>query len=199
MKSQNRQLANATTNTGSGAMRALVLLLVSVAWLIVPAQAGSIGGSFDGNAILTTTSTVGVFIQNFVGDGTDGTYGAFDATSQSTVDFRNPPNILITNGTLTEIFAGGDLFGTGSGSGTASGHGTATFTIDFVITGGPGIFEHQTGDAVITGTITQTSQTTEAIEATYTGMLGTPEPSSESLLLLGATVGYRFLAKTRFK
>jgi hypothetical protein len=139
-----------------------------------------------------------VFIQNFVGDGTDATYGAFDATSQSTVDFRNAPNIVITNGSLTEVFAGGDLFGTGSGSGLGNGHGTATFTIDFIITGGTGIFEHQTGEAMITGTITQTSQTTEAIDATYTGML-VPEPSSVSLLLLGASFGYRFLAKTMFK
>jgi hypothetical protein len=189
MKSQNRQ---------SGALRALVLLVVSVAWLIVPAQAGSLGGSFDGVATLTPTNTPGVFIQNFVGDGTDATYGAFDATSQSTVDFRNAPNIVITNGSLTEVFAGGDLFGTGSGSGLANGHGTATFTIDFIITGGTGIFEHQTGEAMITGTITQTSQTTEAIDATYTGML-VPEPSSVSLLLLGASFGYRFLAKTMFK
>jgi hypothetical protein len=155
MKSQNRQLANAHTKTGSGAIRALVLLVVSVAWLIVPAQAGSLGGSFDGVATLTPTTTPGVFIQNFVGDGTDATYGAFDATSQSTVDFSSPPNIVITNGTLTEVFAGGDLFGTGSGSGMANGHGSATFTIDFIITGGTGIFEHQTGDAVITGTITR--------------------------------------------
>ena len=199
MKSQNRQWANAHTNTGSGAIRALALLVASVAWLIVPAQAGSLGGSFDGVATLTPTSTPGVFIQNFVGDGTDATFGAFDATSQSTVDFTNPPIITITNGTLSEVFAGGDLFGTGSGSGMANGHGIATFTIDFIITGGTGIFEHQTGDAIITGTITQTGPLTEAIEATYTGMLGTPEPSSVSLLLLGASMGYRFLTKTRFK
>lgn len=198
MKSENRQLANAPTNTGSGAIRALALLVVSVAWLIVPAQAGSLGGSFDGVATLTPTNTPGVFIQNFVGDGNDTTYGAFDATSQSTVDFRNPPNIVITNGTLTEVFAGGDLFGTGSGGGTGNGHGMATFTIDFIITGGTGIFEHQHGEAMITGTITQTSPLTEAIEATYTGTL-VPEPSSVSLLLLGATFGYRFLTKTRSK
>ena len=184
--------------TGSGALRVLALLVASLAWLMVPAQASSISGAFDGVATLTPTGTPGVFIQNFSGDGTDATYGAFTATSQSTVDFTSPPVITITNGMLTEIFAGGSLFGTGSGSGHASGLGTATFTIDFVITGGTGIFEHQTGDAIITGTITQTSPTTEAIDATYSGTL-VPEPSSVSLLLLGASMGYRFLTKTRFK
>src|SRR5271165_3429943 len=171
MKSQVRQLANASNDRGSGAVRELALLLVSLAWLIVPAQAGSLGGSFDGVATLTPTGTPGIFIQNFAGDGTDATFGAFTATSQSTVDFTSPPSITITNGILTEVFAGGDLFGTGSGSGTASGHGTATFTIDFIINGGTGIFEHQHGEAIITGTITQTSPTTEAIDATYTGSL----------------------------
>jgi hypothetical protein len=195
MKSQTRQLANASTNTGSGSVRALALLLVSLACLIVPAQAGSLGGSFDGVATLTPTGTQGIFIQNFAGDGTDATFGAFTATSQSTVDFTSPPSITITDGTLSEIFAGGDLFGTGSGSGTGNGHGTATFTIDFIINGGTGIFERQHGEAIITGTITQTSPTTEAIDATYTGTL-VPEPSSVSLLLLGATFGYRFFAKT---
>src|SRR5450631_1826494 len=148
MKRSTHRLASAPTDcrvsrtknfqTGPGVLRALALLLVSVAWLTVPAQAGSIGGSFDGVATLTPTSTPGVFIQNFVGDGTDATYGAFDATSQSTVDFSSPPNITITDGTLSEVFAGGDLFGTGSGTGMANGHGSATFTIDFIITGGTG-------------------------------------------------------------
>ena len=131
------------------------------------------------------------------GDGTDATYGAFTATSQSTVDFTSPPSIIITNGMLTDVFAGGKFFGTGSGSGTANGHGTATFTVNFIITGGTGIFEHQTGSATIIGTITQTSPTTESIDATYTGNIGTPEPSSFSLLFLGASMGYRFLTKPR--
>ena len=96
----------------------------------MPAQAGLLSGAFDGTATLTPTGTPGVYIQNFVGDGTDATYGAFNATSQSTVDFTSPPTIIITNGMLTDVFAGGTFFGTGSGSGTASGQGTATFTIE---------------------------------------------------------------------
>ena len=179
-------------------LAAPLLLVLVTAFLIVPAYAGSIEGSFDGNATLTPTSTPGVYIQNFSGDGTDTTYGAFDVTSVSTVDFSNPPNIVITNGMLNEVFTGGTLFGTGSGSGLANGHGMATFTIDFVITGGTGIFFGDHGTATIMGDITQTGPLTEAISnATYTGTLVTPEPSSLGLLFLGASMGYRFLVKSR--
>jgi hypothetical protein len=173
-----------------------LLLLAVTLLLVVPAYAGSLSGTFDGNATLTPTTTPGVFIQNFTGDGTDDTYGAFDVTSMSTVDFSNPPNIVFTNGMLSEEFDGGTLFGTGSGTGMANGHGMATFMIDFVITGGTGKFLGDHGSAMITGDITQTGPLTEAISnASYTGTLVTPEPSSIGLLLLGASAGFRFLAK----
>jgi hypothetical protein len=166
--------------------------------LIAPAYAGSISGTFDGTATLTPTTTPGVYIQNFVGDGSDTRYGDFDVTSMSTVDFSNPPNIVITDGMLLETFDGGTLFGTGSGTGTANGHGMATFMIDFVITGGTGIFAGDHGEAMIMGDITQTGPLTEMISnASYTGTLVTPEPSSLGLLFLGASAGFRFLAKRR--
>jgi len=179
----------------SSAAGTFALLLISSIWLIVPAQAGSISGVFDGTATLTPTNTPGVFIQNFMGDGTDTTYGAFDVTSTSTVDFSSPPTITITNGMLQEVFAAGTLFGTGSGSGRANGNGTARFTADFIVTGGTGIFGRVHGTATIMGTITQTGPLTEAISnAAYTGTLtSVPEPSSISLLVLGASLGYRFL------
>ena len=176
---------------------ASLILLVVMIGLAIPSYADSLGGTFDGTATLTPTSTPGVFIQNFTGDGVDATFGAFTAMSQSTVDFTSPPSIIITNAMLTDIFAGGKFFGTGFGTGTASGQGTATFMASFLITGGTGIFEHQTGTAMITGTITQTSPTTESIDATYTGTLGTPEPSTLGLLFIGASMGYPYLAKRR--
>lgn len=198
----NRQLRLTHVNysqAGRSAAITLALLLLSISWLAVPAQAGSLSGTFDGTAALTPTGTPGVFIQNFTGDGTDNTYGEFTVSSMSTVDFSSPPNIVITNGMLTEEFMNGTLMGTGSGSGTASGHGTATFTIDFVITGGTGIFTGNRGEAMITGMITQTGQFTEAISnASYTGTLVTPEPSSWMLVCLGITLSSRFLANRKF-
>jgi hypothetical protein len=193
----NNKITNNKLRTRPATARTLVLLFASLAFLIVPAQAGLLSGVIDGTATLTPTGTPGIYIQNFVGDGTDATYGAFTATSQSMVDFSSPPTIVITNGMLTDVFAGGKFFGTGSGGGTANGQGSATFTVNFIITGGTGIFEHQTGEVTIKGTITQTSQTTESIDGTYLGNIGTPEPSSLSLMFLGASVGYRFLSKRR--
>jgi hypothetical protein len=181
------------------AHRLYTLLLFAVMLiLIAPAYAGSISGTFDGNATLTPTGMPGVYIQNFVGDGTDTMFGEFDVTSMSTVDFSNPPNIVITDGMLLETFGEGTLFGTGSGTGTANGHGMATFMIDFVITGGTGIFAGDHGEAMIKGDITQTGPLTETISnASYTGTLVTPEPSSLGLLFLRASAGFRFLAKRR--
>jgi hypothetical protein len=176
-------------------LAACALLFLASVWLTAPLQAATLSGSFDGVGTLTPTNMPGIFIQNFIGDGTDTFFGAFTATSMSTVDFTNPPIILITNAMLTQVFAGGSLFGDGSGSGMANGQGSATFTSDFVITGGTGIFEHLHGDVIITGTITQTSPFTEAVDATYSGNLVTPEPSSLSLILLGATFGYRWVVK----
>ena len=184
--------------TSHRALIAPLLLLAATVCLIVPAYAGSIEGSFDGTATLTPTNTPGVFIQNFMGDGTDNRFGAFDVTSMSTVDFSNPPHIVITDGMLTQTFSDGTLFGTGSGTGMGNGQGMATFMVDFVITGGTGIFAGDHGEAMITGDITQTGPLTEAISnARYTGTLVTPEPSSLGLLFLGASMGYRFLVKRR--
>jgi len=186
--------------TNSRALAVPLLLLAVMVCLIVPVHAGSIEGMFDGAATLTPTSTPMVYIQNFTGDGTDNNFGTFDVTSQSTVDFSSPPNIVITNGMLNQVFTDGTLFGTGSGSGLGNGHGMATFTIDFVITGGTGIFFGDHGTATIMGDITQTGPLTEAISnASYSGTLVTPEPSSLGLLFLGASMGYRFLVKRRLQ
>ncbi len=151
---------------------------VAMGLLVAPAQAGTIAGTFDGNSILTPTSTPGVFIQNFTGDGDDTTFGPFTASSQSTIDFSNRPHIAVSNVMLLETFANGTLFGTGSGSGTANGQGTALFTSDFIITGGTGLFAGNTGKVTITGTISQTGPTTEGINASFTGSLNAPEPST---------------------
>jgi hypothetical protein len=172
--------------------------VVAFGGLVVPAQAGSISGTFDGVATLTPTGTPGVFTNNFSGDGEDNTFGPFTPTSQSTVDFSNPPKFVITNGMFTNAFPFGNLFGDSSGSGTGNGKGSATFTAHFVFTGGTGIFSGATGDAFVTGTITQTSPTTEAISATYSGVLHTvPEPGSLALFVPAAALGAVMLVRQR--
>ncbi len=165
-------------------------LLAALASVVATAHAGSISGTLSGDATLTTTGTPGVYVQNFSGDGDDTLLGFFTSQSTSTVDFSNPPHILFTNGMISETFAQGTLSGTSSGSGTANGMGMAKVTIDFVITGGTGLFAGDTGDVTINATITKTSATTEAISGTYAGSLSSvPEPSSVALLATALAVG----------
>ena len=153
-----------------------VVALVAVWALAMPVQAGILSGTFDGDATITPTGTPGIYTQNFTGDGTDDTYGAFTPSSTATINFSNPPNIVITNGMHLDTFANGTLFGPGSGSGTGNGRGVATFTVDFVITGGTGFFADVTGgEVILTGTITQTGPTTEAISnGSYIGVVHDP-------------------------
>jgi hypothetical protein len=136
-----------------------------------------------------------VFIQNFMGDGTDTTYGAFDVTSTSTVDFSSPPTITIINEMLQEVFAAGSLFGTGSGSGMATATEPPRSRPTSSLPVGQGYLNVSHGTATIMGTITQTGPLTEVISnASYTGTLtSVPEPSSIGLLVLGTSLGYRFL------
>jgi hypothetical protein len=161
---------------------------LALAGVAVPLQAGTISGSFDGVSTITPTGTPGVFTQSFSGDGTDDTYGAFTASTTSVVDFSSPPKIIFSDGKFMQIFPDGSFFGTSSGMGTASGSGTASFTVEFVITGGSGIFAEDVGKATVTGTITSTGPTSESITASYVGTITTvPEPSTLFLLAAGIT------------
>jgi hypothetical protein len=170
-------------------------MALAVAAFVVPIQAETIGGTFEGDATLTPTGTPGFFIQNFTGDGDDTALGSFTVTGQSTIDFTSPPAIVLSNGTLTQTFGNGTIFGTSSGTGTGNGAGVATFTVDFLITGGTGAFLGDKGEAFLTGTITQTSATTESIAGTYTGSAApaaTPEPGTWMLFAVGfAAAGFR--------
>lgn len=181
-------------------MKAKLLGLVGLLVLIgaMPSQASIITGTFTGDSTLTPTGTPGIFVQNFTGNGDDTIFGAVTPQSTSTVDFSSPPSITFSDGSFTETFALGTLLGTSSGSRTASGLGTATFTLNFVFTGGIGLFAGATGDATVTGTITSTSATTESITGSYTGTLEvvTPLPSRPSALLYRPrSVGSAWLAQ----
>jgi hypothetical protein len=178
--------------------RPITLALVVLSGLAVPARAGSLSGTFDGDSTLTLTGSPGIYVQNFTGDGDDVTYGSFTPQSLSTIDFSNPPRILISDGMLLMTFSQGTLFGTGSGSGTGSGHGTATFTVDFSITGGTGLFAGAMGDVTLTGMITQTSPTTESInDGSYVGSFSVPEPSTLTLFAPACAVGAVVLVRQR--
>jgi len=149
----------------SQAFSRLCGVVALLAALVIPLRASELSGNFDGTGTLTPTGTPGIFTQNFTGDGTDASFGAFTIVGQSTVDFST-------------------LFGTNSGEGAGNGQGMGTFKGDFVISGGTRAFTGATGEAALNGTITRTSPTTETISASYLGSI-TPEPSTLALLAIG--------------
>ena len=161
--------------------RSLIVTLVALlamGSLAVGVDGALISGTLSGDSTLSPTAP-GVYVQNYTGDGDDTRLGSFTSASTSNIDFSNPPAVTISDGMLTETFAQGTLFGTTSGSGTANGLGSATFTLDFVITGGTGFFTGDTGEASIVGTIMSTGPTAESITGSYTGSLAfVPEPST---------------------
>ena len=169
----------------------LAALLVT-AGVIAPAGAGPISGSFEGDSIFTPTAIPGVLAQTYTGEGTDTTFGSFTVQSNSIVDFSSPPAISVNNGTLTETFAEGTLFGTFSGEGTTSGTGIGTATAEWVFTGGTGLFTDATGEGTVLQTIVKTGPTTASGSATYTGTLSlVPEPGSLALLATAVFLFYR--------
>ena len=179
---------------------AAVLVVVVMGGVVLPARGGLISGTIEGASRLTPTGPPGVFLQSFIGTGADTVLGAFTAGSLSIIDFSDPPEIFITNGSFLETFAQGILSGSSSGKGIASGAGTATVTIDIVFTGGTGAFAGATGKATLTGTLTRTSPTTQTISGTYEGTLSViPEPSTLALLAPGAALGAMGAAYRRRK
>lgn len=177
---------NLLLSKGATLVSIVAISLLLLVTLVVPVQASELSGNFDGTGTLIPAGMPGIFTQSFTGDGDDIRFGAFTISSQSTVDFSSPPNIVITNGMISLAFANGMLFGTSSGSGTGNGQGKATFTANLLITGGTGIFNGASGEAALKGTITQLTPTTEAVSATYLGRVSAvPEPSTLALIATG--------------
>jgi hypothetical protein len=173
-------------------LAASLIASVVAAGFAASVHAGPISGMFGGDSTLTLTATPGVFTQAYTGDGTDTTFGAFTVQSDSIIDFSHPPALLIEDGTFTQTFADGMLFGTSSGVGTTSGTGTGTATVDVMFTGGTGLFMDATGEGTILQTIERTGPSTASGSATYTGTLAlVPEPGSLALLATAVLVFYR--------
>jgi hypothetical protein len=186
------------TSIAATSMVPVVMALVVMAGFALPVQAStiSISGTLTGDSTLTPTGTPGIFAQNFSGDGDDATFGSFTALSQSNVDFSHPPSIVVSDGSFTETFAKGTLFGTSSGDGTADGKGGATVTLDLVFTGGTGIFAGITGEGTATETITRTGATTESVSGTYSATLTTTPLPSTWVMLLGGLLGLGIVARS---
>ncbi len=67
-----------------------------------------------------------------------------------------------------------------------------------MITGGTGLFAGAMGDVTLTGTITQTSSTTQSIsDGSYVGSFTVSEPSSLALLAPAVAVGAVVLSRQR--
>jgi hypothetical protein len=180
-----------------------IVVLMALWGLVVPAHAGSISGTFAGSATLTPTSTSGVDILNFTGNGSDTTFGSDSVSLQSTIDFTSPPHFLLTNTTLREVFSGGTLMGTGSGIGINPSTGTSTFSIAIEFTGGTGIFGGVTGGMILHARMSPTSSTTETISlGNYTGALvldppAVPEPGTLALLVPAVSLGAVVVVRQR--
>ncbi len=174
-----------------------LVALVVLGGITAPARAGSISGDLSGDTAILPISA-NVFLQTFTGEGDDTLLGSFTTQSQSTVDLSNPLNIILSNGTCSQTFSEGTLFGTCSGSGTTTGMGTGTFETEIVFTGGTGFFAGATGGMTVTGTEVRTGPTTGAITGTYVGMLSSvPEPGGLALLAPAIAVGACVLVRER--
>jgi hypothetical protein len=166
------------------------MALVVLAGVTAPACAGAISGTVSGITTITPTNAPNVFIQDLTGEGNDTVLGSFSMQSQSTVDFNNPLDIIISNGMCSQTFSEGTLTGICYGSGTTTGVGTGTFTTFIVFTGGTGLFAGATGGMTVTGTEMTTGPTTGTITASYVGTLSSvPEPGSLALLASAVAIG----------
>ncbi len=173
------------------------MVLVVLGGLTAPVRAGAISGTVSGETNITPIGT-DLVVQDFTGNGNDTVLGPFTMQSQSTVNFTNPLDIIISNGDCSQTFSDGTLYGTCSGSGTTTGPGTGTFQTEIVFTGGTGFFFGATGGMTVTGMETSTGPTTGTITATYAGTLSSvPEPGGLALLTPAIVFGAIVLVRRR--
>jgi hypothetical protein len=169
-------------------LRLVSATLVALAGLIIHAQAETISISGTTSSTVTTNLT-GTPPANMVGtaplSGTgSGTLGAFSITANGTLTVFGPDYITlsVTNGTFTDTFSDGTLFGTDTATGTTNGINTNS-VVSFIFTGGTGAFAGDTGTETSTESIVNA---TGADSASFTGTLTTtPLPAALPLFAGG--------------
>jgi hypothetical protein len=177
-------------------LRSISATLIALAAFVLPVQAGTISilGIFAGIEITNLTLVGSNYVGTQTGSGTGDLIplGAYTWTISDDVTIPGPSvtTFTTTNGTFTDTFSGGTLFGTFTGSGTDPTNaviGIGTF-VD-VITGGTGAYLGDTGTLTIYGTLVNATGATFGSES---GSLTTTPLPSTWLMLLGGLVGLGF-------
>lgn len=176
-------------------LRSISATLIALAALVVPVQAStiSISGNYTGTVINNLTLVPPDFVgtQTASGTGNLAPFGSYTFTASNDATFFGPPPFsnTLTNGIFTDTFGGGTLFGTYTGHGISNVSNT-TETLDYVFTGGTGVFLGDTGSSHGTAIINASG----AISYTGMGSLTTTPIPSTWLMLLSGLVGLGFFA-----
>jgi len=148
-------------------------------------RADTISGTISAANVQVLTTPPNIYSGTSTGTGNDTTFGVFNFSSAWTTTLTNPTNFLVSNGTFLETYATGTVSGIFTGSGTVdTSTEVTTFTENFVLASGTGIFAGETGQATLTGT--GTFALNGSSTGTYTGSFAqvsaVPEPSTLVLL-----------------
>jgi hypothetical protein len=174
--------------------RSVSATLIALAALVLPVQAStiSISGNYTGTVIsnLTIVGPNSVGTQTVSGAGNLAPFGSFTFTASNDATFFGPTFVsnTLTNGIFTDTFGGGTLFGTYTGNGLSNPSNT-TELLNYVFTGGTGVFLGDTGSSHGTANIING---TGAISYTGMGSLTTTPIPSTRLMLLSGLVGLAF-------
>ena len=177
-------------------LRSISATLIALAALVLPVQAStiSISGNYTGTVINNLTFVDPDFVgtQTVSGTGNLAPFGSYTFTASNDATFFHPTFVsnTLTNGIFTDTFGGGTLFGTYTGHGISNGSNT-TETLNYVFTGGTGVFLGDTGSSHGTAIIING---TGAISYSGMGSLTTTPIPSTWLMLLSGLVGLGFFA-----
>ena len=138
----------------------IVLILLGIsASLLAPAAAEAASeppfrAEFTGQAMFTPTSTPGVFVNTFAGEGLASHLGRVEVSVTEIIDLTSPSGAVVQrDGRMTMNAANGDaLRWSYSGAGTSpDAGGDLTFSGTYTVTGGTGRFADASGRGTYTG------------------------------------------------